>query len=168
MDYIIKKLPAESWHRYKDMRLEALKTDPIAFSGIYKQEKTMSEQQWQTCMENMFFAVAEDALLGMVGLIENSKTTEITTAKITSFWVNPKYRGQGIGKALLHYLQNFAKEHGIQELYLVVTESQSAAIVLYTSLGFENAGTLKNNIHFNDRHLDQYVMKWRIPSKTSN
>lgn len=162
MKYVIKQLSPESWQQYRDIRLEGLRTDPLAFGGSYEQESARSELQWQEILNNMFFAVIDDTVVGMIGIIRNETGPAKHAAQIISFWVKPEYRGQGIGKTLIEHVQRFAQENDLRKLYLHVTETQNSAIKLYSFLGFEKVGTLKKHVHFDGRYLDQYVMEWHV------
>jgi len=52
--------------------------------------------------------------------------------------------GKGIGKTTLVYLENIAKENGINNLVAVITEGNDASIALFEKLGYFKVGHLKN------------------------
>nr|WP_290039452.1 ribosomal protein S18-alanine N-acetyltransferase [Psychromonas sp. 14N.309.X.WAT.B.A12] len=58
---------------------------------------------------------------------------EVTLLNIA---IAPEYQGQGLGKALLIYLQGFSRELAQQEIWLEVRASNQTAIKLYQKLGF--------------------------------
>lgn len=93
----------------------------------------------------MWFALADDKVIGMIGLLRDKGFCGNHRGHIISFWVQPTYRGQGIGKKLIQNLQDFAQLRGIRKLYLHVTTTQESAIKLYESLGFEKVGLLEEN-----------------------
>lgn len=63
---------------------------------------------------------------------------------ITNVAVHPQRRRQGIGKALLNKLIEDAKENNLIGVTLEVRSKNTAAVQLYKSLGFEEAGIRKN------------------------
>ncbi|MDP4120224.1 MAG: ribosomal protein S18-alanine N-acetyltransferase [Bacillota bacterium] len=63
---------------------------------------------------------------------------------IANIAVSPNYRGLGIGSALLDCLVQFAKLQKLSFLTLEVRQSNIAAINLYKSFGFIDAGIRKN------------------------
>jgi [ribosomal protein S18]-alanine N-acetyltransferase len=61
-------------------------------------------------------------------------------AHILNLCVNAHFRCQGVGKQLLGYLVDRARAAGMGEAFLEVRPSNTAAIRLYQSLGFEQVG----------------------------
>ncbi|MCL2497405.1 MAG: ribosomal protein S18-alanine N-acetyltransferase [Symbiobacteriaceae bacterium] len=59
---------------------------------------------------------------------------------ITNVAVHPKYRRQGLGRAVLERLLRLARCYGIQATTLEVRPSNLVAINLYLSFGFEITG----------------------------
>ena len=62
---------------------------------------------------------------------------------ITNIVVSPRFRRQGIARALLTELCRLLMEKGAQFVTLEVRESNTAAIALYKRFGFINAGVIK-------------------------
>ena len=65
-------------------------------------------------------------------------------ADVLDIAVTPAYRKQGIGKRLLRTLLDELSSLGVCEVFLEVRASNSAAISLYTSFGFEKCGERKS------------------------
>lgn len=63
---------------------------------------------------------------------------------ITNIAVHPEFRRQGIAKKLLQIFLNFARANQLAFLTLEVRASNTGAILLYQSLGFELAGRRRN------------------------
>jgi [ribosomal protein S18]-alanine N-acetyltransferase len=57
--------------------------------------------------------------------------------------VAPERRGQGLGRALMEFAEEFARKHGCRAMGLEVRASNEAALRLYESLGFARAGVRK-------------------------
>ena len=64
--------------------------------------------------------------------------------------VKEKYRRCGIGRALLEELDRLAEKMGLEELTLEVRKSNSAAISLYTKMGYVSDG-IRPNFYENPR-----------------
>ncbi len=156
----ITQLSPGDWQAYRDIRLEALKSDPLAFGGTYEEECEKTEAQWRSFMANMWFALADDNVVGMIGLLRDTGFTGGHRAHLISMWVKPAYRGQGIGKQLVQYLQELAKTCSILKFYLHVTSTQEAAITLYESVGFKKVGVLKRHTRDENNYYDTYLMEW--------
>jgi len=63
---------------------------------------------------------------------------------IVNLAVDPKYRGKGIGKALLQHLLNRFVSKGITRVYLEVSKSNEVAKRLYKAYGFKEQGIIRS------------------------
>jgi len=61
---------------------------------------------------------------------------------LRTFVVHPSYLKIGVGKALLHFSADLAKQTGMQSIRLDVFEKNIPAIALYEKVGFEYVGTV--------------------------
>lgn len=74
------------------------------------------------------------------------------TAELGIYIGNNEYRGLGLGKTALKNLLNMAfQELNLNKIYLKVREDNLSACKLYTSLGFQIEGCLKE--HFQENHV---------------
>ncbi len=83
-----------------------------------------------------------ETLVGYAGML-----TVLDTADVTGIAVRPTYRRQGLGRELLTALMRAAEKDGVTRLQLEVRESNTAARVLYQSLGFREDGRRKRYYH---------------------
>lgn len=68
---------------------------------------------------------------------------------------NQSYRGQGVGRAALGLVIQYAFEHlNLHKLYCDVLSDNSAAIALYKSMGFSEEGLLRDHIFKFGRYKD--------------
>lgn len=115
---------------------EIARLETVCFSSPWS-EKSLSEELEN---ENSHFLVAvSDKVLGYIGVQEICGE-----AYITNVAVFREYRACGIGRALLKSAYFGAKERNCEFITLEVRKSNSAAIALYESEGFEKAGIRKN------------------------
>ena len=63
-----------------------------------------------------------------------------TTAEAKRMYVEPDYRGRGIGRAVLASLEAAARQLGAQRLVLETGVHQAAALTLYRRAGFTQIG----------------------------
>ncbi len=74
----------------------------------------------------------EDKIIGFLVLMHRS--TE--TAQFRYFYLEPEYRGLGLGNKLMQLFMDFLKEKGYRSVYLWTTREQTAATALYKRYGF--------------------------------
>ncbi len=54
----VKNLPPDRWKECRDLRLEALQNDPLAFESSYEEEKTITQDEWKRRIKNELFALS--------------------------------------------------------------------------------------------------------------
>jgi L-amino acid N-acyltransferase YncA len=85
-------------------------------------------------------AVDGDTVLGAATAGPNrpGRGSHVSTA---SFMVSPAARGRGVGRALGEYVIRWAKAAGFRSMqFNAVVETNTAAVALWESLGFETIG----------------------------
>jgi ribosomal protein S18 acetylase RimI-like enzyme len=93
-----------------------------------------------------FFYIHDDTLLGFLILLP-PPAKKFETLTIPAFMVDPKYRGKGIGSALMKKAFDVAKEEGYKRLMLDVWESNKNAKNLYIKHGFKRvSNTMIKNV----------------------
>jgi ribosomal protein S18 acetylase RimI-like enzyme len=75
-----------------------------------------------------------------VGLAAGGDSTDPGAAALTSLWVHPAVRGQGIGDRLIDTVGGWSKGSGYQRLVLWVAEGNGHAERLYVRNGFTRTG----------------------------
>ena len=85
----------------------------------------------------IWVAMKDETLVGTVSVIAKGRALYIR-----SMAVLPSIRSHGIGKLLLHHVENYAHEKGYKRLFLSTTPFLTSAIRLYERFGFRrsNAG----------------------------
>lgn len=84
-------------------------------------------------------------------------------AHITNIAIRPKYRGKGLGKALLIYVMELASLAGATKMTLEVRVSNEIAQNLYKNLGFEVKGIRPR--YYTDNQEDAYIMWVNLDAK---
>lgn len=100
--------------------------------------------------QEIHYFVAENSdnaqILGIIGLKHN---------ELRTFFVEPKFQGQGIGRKLFDQLETEAKKIGITELIL---EGSPLGEPIYTHLGFKKIKTIyKERVGI--KYSDSYMKK---------
>ncbi|HKC19437.1 MAG TPA: GNAT family N-acetyltransferase, partial [Candidatus Dormibacteraeota bacterium] len=128
-------LGQEEWAVYRRVRLDALREAPYAFGSTYAREKDRSEVEWRAAVSSRARFVAE-ARAAVVGTASGGDGDATTTAALTAMWVDPRFRRQGVGEALLQRVIDWAREVGYDELLLWVVDGNHNAERLYERNGF--------------------------------
>jgi ribosomal protein S18 acetylase RimI-like enzyme len=134
------------WIKYKSIRLDSLKESPNAFGSTLKREASFSDDIWAKRLIKI-----DDDAKNLPLIVEiNAQPVGLASGRIAplksnivhvyQMWVNPKYRGLGIGKLLLDQIVLWTKSININHIALSVTNRNSPAKILYLSYGFRATG----------------------------
>lgn len=105
--------------------------------------------------DNVLFIVAEikGIIVAYVGII-----IVLEEANIINIATHINYRRLGIAKGLLETLLSEARKIGVNDITLEVRQSNSSAIDLYKSFGFESAGIRRN---FYNQPPEDAIIMWK-------
>ena len=87
---------------------------------------------------NVLFAVARTATQQAVGC--GAVVLCPAYGELKRMWVNPDYRGQGIGRAVLDFLESQARLRGCRRFALETGTLQPEALTLYERAGYARCG----------------------------
>ena len=109
-------------------------------------------------------AVAADGIvLGTAKMHPNhgGPAPHVATA---SFMVDPRRRGQGVGRALGEHVLDRARDDGFRAIqFNAVVETNAGAVALWRSLGFEVIGTVPEGfLHPDDGYVGLHIMHRRL------
>ena len=98
-------------------------------------------------------ALCDGKVIGCCGVTNACGDGDINNVVVAEDW-----RGQGVGKKMLETLMEWGKRIGIENYTLEVRVSNTPAIRLYESLGFESAGIRPG---FYDRPKEDASIMWK-------
>jgi RimJ/RimL family protein N-acetyltransferase len=156
----IGRLPADRWEDYRDLRLEALRSDPSAFGSSFEEEVTLTEDDWKGRIRNALFALSDDAPIGMVVCLFNDRPKTKHIAEIVGVYVSANHRGEGVGTRMLERaLLAIRNKKGVVKVQLAVNPEQRAAVKLYERAGFVVWGRTKKELKVGRRFCDMLFME---------
>lgn len=120
---------------WRDLRLDALRTAPEAFSSQYADwaDRPLAEFTAHLRAHRIFAAMVDGV---PVGCARWSKDDD-KLCRVTSVFVKPRARGRGIAAALMAAIKRNARAAGAATLFLDVGRKNSAAEHVYQIAGFE-------------------------------
>jgi ribosomal protein S18 acetylase RimI-like enzyme len=138
MNLTIRRISESEWKVYKNLRLEALRLAPEAFSSKYSDNIIIADEEWKKRVSKYatdinacnLIAWKDDLALGMVTYINEEQPS------MYQMWVNPSFRKLGIAEKLVSTLQEWLKDSGQKTLICSVYKNNFAALNLYLRLGF--------------------------------
>lgn len=135
----IRQLGVEEWRVFRNVRLAALKEAPYAFGSTFEREVRASDESWRNRLSDRTRFVAE--MDGQVaGTVSAGPGEFAGAAALTALWVEPRFRGQGVGSTLVGVVVDWARNQGLDQVLLWVTEVNQNAERLYVRHGFARTG----------------------------
>jgi ribosomal protein S18 acetylase RimI-like enzyme len=155
------------WRDLRAIRLEALRSEPAAYSSSFEETLARSDEHWQQRLASdhsvHLLARAQSRPIGMVGGYLGSDEGDESVAVVFGMYVAREYRGRGIGRLLLSSLiDRLSAFPQISTIRLGVTETQDPARALYESMGFQVIGKTEEGIVVDDRQVDELIMELRV------
>ncbi len=149
------------WH----LRLEALETEPLAFSSSAAAHRMTTPASISARLGNgsgeSFVLGAFDAsqLVGMAGFFRSPEEKTRHKARVWGVYVKPEQRGKGVGRALMEELLRRARSlPELEQVTLAVASGQPAARTLYSQLGFLVYGHEPRAIKIGEMYVDEDLM----------
>ena len=159
----IAKLSPDQWESYRDLRLEALKNDPVAFGSSLEEEVGLPREIWLKRIPNALFAFFQGKPVGLIVCNRENRIKTMHTAYINSMYVTEKFRGQGIGgKLMAAAIDSIRANQDILKIRLSVIAPQVPAFRLYSRFGFEIIGTAKKELCVHGLYYDEILMEKMI------
>ncbi|WP_018759964.1 GNAT family N-acetyltransferase [Paenibacillus terrigena] len=165
---VIRVLTPEDAESFRDLRLNALKNNPEAFSANYEDfsNTTLESVRERIQITNESFilgAFNNDVLIGMIGFVRERSNKLNHKGNIWGSYVSQEYRGQGIGCKLLNETIYRAKKiNGLSQINLGVITFNDAAKRLYETLGFKSYGIEINSMQCNGKYFDEELMTYHF------
>jgi 8-oxo-dGTP diphosphatase len=154
-------LGPQDWRDLRAIRLEALRSEPTAFSSSYEETLARPDDDWQRRLANTqslhLVAQTQGVPIGMVGAYLGSDDGDHSVAVMFGMYVTQAHRRRGVGRLLVRSLIDRVAAHpGITTIRLWVSEAQHPARRLYEALGFRVVGPS------DDPHDDELIMELRV------
>lgn len=117
------------------------------FGWLKPPPRNVMESYWRGIMlipdRQLFVGRLDGTIAGTAQLVRPARNNEAQAhaAQISTHFVAPWARGHGLARAIVVAAETAARTVGVRLVNLDVRETQSAAIQLYQSLGYQHWGT---------------------------
>lgn len=137
MEYKIEEIKSSDWEQVKNIYLEGIKTGIATFQAEAPTYDDWNKSHLESCR---LVARLEDNILGWAALSPTSSRACYSGVVEVSLYVSKKYRGQGIGTALLSEIIKLSEENDIWTLYCSIIRENAASIAMCKKCGFREIG----------------------------
>jgi len=158
----VRRLFGDDAESLREIRLEALRLHPTAFSADPDVESAFALERWREHLETRiwFGAFADGAMVGINAFSTESyskKTAHV--AHLGAMYVREAARGSGVADALMTNFLDYAKGRA-EQIVLTVEAGNTRAIGLYERHGFAITGRKPRSMKIAGILYDEFEM-WR-------
>jgi len=133
----------------KNLSFRSVQESPDAFVITLEEISNNPESYWESLadyiassqQDQIFLLFDENRCIGYSGGHIDKQNPD--TGHLRWMWVDPSLRGHGLGSKLIKKIVDWAKQKGVREMELWVSETQQAAIGAYQSNGFHITGDVE-------------------------
>ncbi|MEP7018136.1 MAG: GNAT family N-acetyltransferase [Actinomycetota bacterium] len=135
------RLAADDWHAYRDIRLAMLQESPSAFGSTHAEAASFDEELWRQRLADNVVILAQAGTMAVgAAMYSEFGMTDPGDCALYGMWVDPRFRGTGVGRALVDAVVAQAGSAGKRRLVLHVVSGNDAAGRLYERSGFVPTG----------------------------
>jgi ribosomal protein S18 acetylase RimI-like enzyme len=163
MNFVIRPLHADEAPLYRDIRLEALRLHPEAFSAAFEQEAAQPLPFFaQRLTGNTVLAGFRDQeVLGVAGFQAEAGMKRAHKGHLWGMYVRPEARGTGLARQLVEAVLEYAQDR-VELVQLSVIVGNLPAQRLYEALGFAAYGLEARALKVDGKYLDEVHMAKRL------
>jgi RimJ/RimL family protein N-acetyltransferase len=161
---MIRQLGPEDMQIFRQIRLEALRSEPANFASSAADWEALPDAEWtrRLNVNAVFVDFHEGEPIAIMGLMPQTASKMAHRGTVIMVYVRKDRRGGGHAKAILDVLVAHARQTGIRLLELAVSAENPAAIRFYQREGFEQAGRIPGGTIHEGREIDEILMTRRI------
>lgn len=137
----IRRLVADEWQIYREIRLAMLHESPAAFGGSHHEAAGHDEQAWRQRLTDNAVLLARasrtpvgSAMYSVFGAVRPGDCS------LMGMWVDPGFRRAGVGRVLVQAVIAQARAAGKRRVVLHVVADNAGARELYEGTGFVATG----------------------------
>jgi GNAT superfamily N-acetyltransferase len=141
----VRRLRADEWPQWRDLRLAMLSDAPYAFGSTYAEASTFTDDDWRARATRL--ATAEDNVLYVagdwLGCAGGYVDEDSGFLNVFGVFTRPQARGQRVAERCVTAVLDWARGRGETEVRLWATDGNDPATRLYARLGFTPTGAVQ-------------------------
>jgi GNAT superfamily N-acetyltransferase len=141
---VIRDIAEDDWHLLRVIRLRALEDSPDAFTSEHDLEASQDGRWWRERVRSEIWLLAFEGPTAAepVGVIAATRKPPSSAADhfLSSLWVDPGHRRQGIARKLIQAAVDRMTARGARAVSLWVLAGNDAADMFYAAVGFVPTG----------------------------
>ena len=141
-------------------------TDYLSFDkdsfNISEEREARFIEKFRNNKNNLMLVALEGDRVVANASIERNRIKRYSHRAELSITVLREYWGRGIGKSLVEMLLKFAKDSGVDLVYLDVRADNARAISLYKRFGFKSIGVFPKYFKINGEFFDAEIMAFEF------
>jgi ribosomal protein S18 acetylase RimI-like enzyme len=133
---------------YREIRLQALKESPGAFTTTYESALNRDFDSWiaqadgsARGSDRATFIVFADQPIGLAALYRDPDPDHAFRGELIQVWVSADYRGSSVATELLDHIFEWASHNNFRLVRAQVTPANSRAFHFYEKYGFQPVGS---------------------------
>jgi ribosomal protein S18 acetylase RimI-like enzyme len=135
------RLVAGEWQTYRAIRLAMLSESPSAFGSSHDEASRHDAPAWkQRLQDNIVLLARVGPTPAGCAMYSTLGQRDPGDCALFGMWVDPAFRGAGVGRALVEAVVEQAREAGKHRVVLHVVSGNAAATELYERAGFIPTG----------------------------
>ena len=153
----------------RELRLEALRDNPLAFTADLAESEAHPMEWWRDLAtrgggsdELILVAESRGELVGMIGTYLPKQPKLRHSGIIWGVYVRPAARGKGLGETLVCAAVDWARERKLKTVRLSVVASNHSAKRCYERCGFQIYGVEPMAVQWEGTYYDEFLMVCRL------
>jgi RimJ/RimL family protein N-acetyltransferase len=159
----------------RDLRLDALRLCPTAFTADLAENETRPIEWWRDVVKKstgggaqaIFVAETNQQLLGMAGIAGTAAAKQAHRADIWGVYVRPTARGQGLGARLVSAAVDWARDRRLVMVTLAAIVGNEGARRCYERAGFTVYGVQPMVVRVDGVYYDEWLMAKRLAATSA-
>jgi RimJ/RimL family protein N-acetyltransferase len=157
--------------RVRELRLEALRLHPLAFTSDLAEAEAKPIEYWHDVAERGGFGMTRQVLIvaeaggdlvGMTGVYTPPQPKLAHSGSIWGVYVREAARGRGIGEAMVNAALDWARSQQLAVVRLSVVAANHSAKRCYERCGFTVYGVEPMSVKYQGQYYDEFLMARRL------